>query len=103
MSEEVGVRSEENNRSEDVSAPHPSPLTPHSLGRLRWHCRRGMLELDLVLARFLEENYARLTARQRKEFEQLLELPDQELWQLVRGDDASASTVIGALRGCQNR
>ena len=97
------MRSEEESLVGEGGAPHSSLLTPHSLGRLRWNCRRGMLELDLVLARFLEENYARLTARQRKEFEQLLELPDQELWQLVRGDDASASAVIGALRGCHNR
>lgn len=71
-------------------------------GRLRWRCRRGMLELDLVLERFLGENYAQLTARQRQEFETLLELEDHELWQRVRGEAATASVVERMLRGCHN-
>ena len=33
------------------------------LDRIRWHCRRGMLELDLVLARFLERHLANFDAR----------------------------------------
>jgi len=69
------------------------------LNRLRWRCRRGMLELDLVLERFLGENYARLTAQQRQEFETLLELEDHELWQRVRGEAATASSVVQMLRG----
>lgn len=73
-----------------------------TLNRLRWHCRRGMLELDLVLARFLEENYAGLTARQRQEFETLLELEDHELWQRVRGEAITASVVEQMLRGCHD-
>jgi len=72
------------------------------LNRLRWHCRRGMLELDLVLARFLEENYAGLTAQQRQEFENLLELEDHELWQRVRSKASTASAVEQMLRGCHN-
>lgn len=72
------------------------------LNRLRWHCRRGMLELDLVLERFLEENYAGLTVQQRQEFETLLELEDHELWQRVRGDAATASDVEQMLRGCHD-
>ena len=69
------------------------------LSRLRWRCRRGMLELDLVLERFLGENYAQLTAQQRQEFEALLELEDHELWQRVRSDAATASVVEQMLRG----
>ena len=72
------------------------------LNRLRWRCRRGMLELDLVLERFLEENYAGLTAQQRQEFENLLELEDHELWQRVRSEAATASVVEKMLRGCHN-
>lgn len=68
--------------------------------RLRWRCRRGMLELDLVLARFLEENYIKLTAQQQAEFDALLDLPDQELWALVRGVGTDASAVVQLLRGC---
>jgi succinate dehydrogenase flavin-adding protein (antitoxin of CptAB toxin-antitoxin module) len=57
-----------------------------------------MLELDLVLERFLGENYAQLTARQQQEFEALLELEDHELWQRVRGEAATASVVERMLR-----
>ncbi len=51
--------------------------------RLRWRCRRGLLELDLVLARFLEANA--LEGAELAAFEALLELPDNELWDLVAG------------------
>ena len=36
--------------------------------RLRWQCRRGMLELDLLLSRFLDAAYADLTKQQRRDF-----------------------------------
>jgi len=68
------------------------------LNRLRWRCRRGMLELDLVLERFLEENYAGLTVQQRQEFESLLELEDHKLWQRVRSEAITASVVEQLLR-----
>ncbi len=94
------MRSEE--ESPAAVIPHASPLTPHALGRLRWRCRRGMLELDLVLARFLEENYAGLTAQQQQEFETLLKLEDHELWQRIRSEAATASVVERMLRGCHD-
>jgi antitoxin CptB len=70
------------------------------LNRLRWHCRRGMLELDMVLARFLEERYARLTSQQRQEFESLLDLEDQELWQRISGVTAAVSGIEHMLHDC---
>ena len=48
-------------------------------GRLRWKCRRGMLELDLVLLPFLDKHYDKLTAQQKKTFERLLEEQDPTL------------------------
>ncbi|MFO1322115.1 MAG: succinate dehydrogenase assembly factor 2 [Burkholderiales bacterium] len=53
--------------------------------RVRWHCRRGLLELDLVLTRFLESHYPSLDAEGRKTFSALLELADNDLWDLVSG------------------
>jgi len=47
--------------------------------RLRWRCRRGMLELDLVLARYL----ARYP--EDESLAELLALPDRELWDIVIG------------------
>lgn len=48
-------------------------------GRLRWRCRRGVKELDVLLTRFLDDGYADLSAAERATFEALLELPDPEL------------------------
>jgi antitoxin CptB len=49
--------------------------------RLRWRCRRGLLELDLVLQRFIptlrDEDLQPLTA--------LLDLPDNDLWDIIAG------------------
>ncbi len=50
------------------------------LQRLRWQCRRGMLELDLVLLAFLEKDYLNLSAADQKLFERLLTYSDQDLY-----------------------
>jgi antitoxin CptB len=49
--------------------------------RLYWNCRRGLLELDLVLARFLP----RVEEREVADLKQLLEYPDNDLWDIVIG------------------
>jgi antitoxin CptB len=55
------------------------------LDRIRWHCRRGLLELDLVLATFLERHFDRLDAQQKEIFKELLDQPDNDLLDLVMG------------------
>lgn len=47
--------------------------------RLRWRCRRGMLELDWLLQGFLDAGYAELGSAGQYAFEELLGLPDQDL------------------------
>ena len=47
--------------------------------RLRWKCRRGLLELDIVLQRYLERHPDDGTLHA------LLELPDNDLWDIVIG------------------
>ena len=47
--------------------------------RIRWHCRRGMLELDLILTRVLEHHYAAFGERELAQFEKLLALEDTVL------------------------
>jgi succinate dehydrogenase flavin-adding protein (antitoxin of CptAB toxin-antitoxin module) len=51
--------------------------------RLRWHCRRGLLELDLTLGRFMDTRLATLTAAQVDAFEALLEYEDTDFWALL--------------------
>jgi succinate dehydrogenase flavin-adding protein (antitoxin of CptAB toxin-antitoxin module) len=55
------------------------------LDRIRWRCRRGLLELDLVLQAFLARGYERLDAGERRLFAELLERPDNELLDLALG------------------
>lgn len=55
------------------------------LGRLRWHCRRGLLELDLVFARFLKKHFDSMDAEQLAALEELLGYEDADLWDMVSG------------------
>ncbi len=61
-----------------------SLLLNPDLRRLRWRCRRGLLELDIVLGRFVER-YAGLDERQKELFDELLDLPDTTLWDMISG------------------
>ena len=53
--------------------------------RIRWRCRRGMLELDLVLSDFLEEHLDALDPAGIEAFKALLALPDPDLLDFVMG------------------
>ena len=55
------------------------------LRRLRWQCRRGLLELDLLFVRFLEQRYLSLSAAEQAAFQRLLEQPDQTLLAWFQG------------------
>ncbi|MFL6550647.1 MAG: succinate dehydrogenase assembly factor 2 [Povalibacter sp.] len=50
-----------------------------TLARLRWRCRRGMRELDVVLQRYLETHYPQASAAEQGAFEALLEEQDPQL------------------------
>ncbi|QID17736.1 succinate dehydrogenase assembly factor 2 [Nitrogeniibacter mangrovi] len=71
-------------------------------GRVRWHCRRALLELDLVLARFLETQFDQLDESQLEILQELLNLEDHELWPMVNGSKECPETrwepIIGMLR-----
>lgn len=82
---------------------HSESETRHSKQRrLRWRCRRGMLELDILLEEFLHRGYAALDERQQSDFERLLALPDQELLEYLLGNrqstDGDLAHVIACIR-----
>jgi len=62
----------------------PASLDPVSLERIRWRCRRGLLELDIVLGRFIK-HYESLDSQQKQVFDSLLDLPDTSLWDMISG------------------
>jgi len=76
-----------------------------ALKRLRWRCRRGLLENDLVLERFLELYGSRLSEHEVEAFGKLLAYGDKELWDLVsRHSEPSDPDLVGVvelLRGCR--
>ena len=53
------------------------------LDKIRWHCRRGLLELDLILEKFNRQHLTRLDREQLERFEELLAFPDNDLLDLV--------------------
>ena len=55
------------------------------LARIQWRCRRGLLELDLILQAFLERHYFSLSESEKDSFIQLLELPDNTLLDYFNG------------------
>ena len=70
--------------------------------RLRWHCRRGLLELDLVLTRFMDNRYASMKAVDVQLLRELLDYPDQDLWDMIIGRlqpaDKRVTPVLEMLR-----
>ena len=58
-------------------------LDEHAVGKLRWRCRRGLLENDLFLERFFARHGARLTPRQGQVLEELMQLTDNDLMDLL--------------------
>ena len=56
---------------------------PLARRRLRWRARRGLLENDVILARFFERHGDQLTMDEMSSFETLLELPENELLDLL--------------------
>ena len=53
--------------------------------KLVWHCRRGMLELDLILQRFVNKHLNLLNQTQLEWFEQLLTAQDPDLYAWLMG------------------
>jgi antitoxin CptB len=70
--------------------------------RIVWRCRRGMLENDLVLTRFLAARGRALTEDEVAQLDRLLDLPDGELWDLISGraepPDPAVAPLLAVLR-----
>jgi antitoxin CptB len=73
--------------------------------RLAWRCRRGLLELDIVLQRFIATNFDDLSAQELMAFDDLLAMPDNDFWSLIstnslqknNSKDAALNSVIRKL------
>jgi len=64
---------------------------------LRWRCRRGMLELDIILNGFLDKSYSSLDNEQKEILDQMLDYPDQLLFDLFLGNINSSDKEVSSL------
>ena len=72
--------------------------------RLRWRARRGLLENDLLITRFLERHGDRMTSDQMISFEALLDLPENELLDLLlERQQLPAGPDVSGVREMLNR
>lgn len=72
--------------------------------RLRWRCRRGARELDLLLLRFLERDYPHLGAREQSLFGALLDEADPDLYAWITGQSEPSNPdylpIIDKINNC---
>ena len=77
-----------------------------SWSRLRWRCRRGMLENDILLTRWLERVGRAIPDEDVAALDRLLDLADNELWDLLSGrteiQDEGMQNLLQQLRETPN-
>jgi antitoxin CptB len=64
---------------------------------LKWRCRRGMLELDILLNTYLDKNYSTMSQQQGAVFTEVLDYPDQVLLDLLLGNMQSSDSNVNSL------
>jgi antitoxin CptB len=73
-----------------------------SWSRLRWRCRRGMLENDIILTRYLDAAGRTMPETDVIALDRLLDLADNELWDLLSGrtetEDDTLQHLVRRLR-----
>jgi antitoxin CptB len=89
-----------------MGAPPPAAAAPEDFGKLRWRCRRGMKELDVLLARYMDEHFRSASTAEQDAFRQLLEIQDTVLHAYCLGSKrppprfAALIERITVRRGC---
>ena len=77
-------------------------LAEARLNRIRWRSRRGMLENDLVLTRFLDVRGPTMSEVEIAMLDRLLDLSDNDLWDVISGrsepSDVSVAPLVAQLR-----
>ena len=70
------------------------------LKRLRWRCRRGMRELDQLLNRWLDREWAMSSEGERGVFLRLLDCEDDRLWRWFLGHETAPDVDLDSLVQC---
>ena len=66
--------------------------------RLAWRCRRGLLELDIVLQRFIATYFYALSSEELVAFDALLSLPDNDFWNLISNNSLQQNVDADAVQ-----
>ena len=69
----------------------------HNLPRLKWACRRGMLELDVLLGNFLENGYANLAEKDKILFIKLLQCADPEIFSWLMSQETPSDPDLATI------
>mgnify|MGYP002700332961 CR=1 FL=1 len=81
-----------------VNSQEPDSKPIVNKARLKWACRRGMLELDVLFIPFVDEAYDDLTAKEQRTFERLLTEQDPDLFAWFMGhktcEDSELNTMV---------
>ncbi len=72
-------------------------MSETDFSKIRWRCRRGLLELDVLLERFLDQQYQQLSSQEKQWFSELLNETDQQLWQWLNQESKPARAEWQAL------
>ncbi len=75
-----------------------------STNQLKWACRRGLLELDLLLNSYMDKVYNQLTDDEKRQFITLLDMQDQEMYEMLTGklspNDKELAKLLNRIRDC---
>jgi antitoxin CptB len=77
-------------------------LTDAQLSKLRWRCRRGFLENDLILTRLLDRRGINFSTEEHEQLLVLIALDDNDLWEIIAGRTdafpAGSEAMVATLR-----
>jgi antitoxin CptB len=68
-----------------------------NIGKMRWRCRRGMKELDVLLTRYVDEQYGCASAAHQKAFRELLDAQDPLIYAYFLGQERPPDAVLSSL------
>jgi antitoxin CptB len=74
-----------------------TPIASQELGRLRWRCRRGMKELDILLLRYVEEQFCEASSAHQRAFRALLDAPDTAIYAYCLGRERAPTALLSSL------
>jgi len=79
-----------------MAAIEPQELA-QELGKLRWRCRRGLKELDVLLTRYVEEQFCAAPAAHQAAFRELLDAQDTLIYAYCLGQERPPTALLRSL------